>query len=151
MSATCMCKCVTVNSGGLSVRGEESASLWALLSWGVWRATLSWAWWKWAAARHLILSSASEGAPCKMVRVCDSLIGSRVPLLRVWYSAALEGDCLLSCLLSGIIRAGGCGSGIASNNNMQGPAQRHHLVPKWKLTITINKQQPSPFQDTGKN
>ena len=29
-----------------------------------------------------------------------------------WYSATLGGDCLLSCLLSGIIRAGGCGRGL---------------------------------------
>lgn len=125
MSATCTWKCVTVNSGGLSHKRRRRRKIKHILPCresayalrrGIWRATCPGRDDK-GAARHLILSSVSEEAPRETARVCDSLIGNRVPLLRVWYSAALQGDCLLSCLLSGIIRAGGCGSGLAGSNN----------------------------------
>lgn len=80
---------------------------------GALEGTMSRSWWKKRASRHLISSSVSEGASVRAAR----WLGGALLFLRVWYSAALEGDCLLSCLLNGIIRAGGCGSGLAGNNN----------------------------------
>lgn len=47
-----------------------------------------------------------------------------------------EADCLLSCLLSGIIRASGCGRGVYWHNKSTVLTQSLHLVATRKLTKT---------------
>lgn len=135
----CVLKCVTVRphtKGSRKMKHIHPLLVSADALVGGLESTLSRSSWRKRAARHLVFSSVCQEAPRETARACGSVIGNRVPLLRVWYSAAAEGDCLLSCLLNGIIRAGGCGSGLAGNNN---PGPGATSLPSGQMKTQTNK------------